>query len=103
MITLMKLVVSFPLHGSLPDISAKFTPVERKILFSLSRCKASKGNMWAAVKVVNNLRKYFLELSTIVDMHPVEIIVFDDLVVGFDQGIGIMNINQGPLVFNGIR
>ena len=59
--------------------------------------------MRPAVKVINNLRKHFLKLHTIVDIHTIEIIVFDDLVVGFDQGVGIMNIHQSRPVLNWIR
>lgn len=63
-------------------------------------CEAVERNVGAVVKVVHNLREYFLKLSAFRNVHAVEIIVLDELVVCFDKGIGIVYIHPGDVLLN---
>jgi hypothetical protein len=88
-------VVLFPFFSGLTGVKTELLPVQREILFCFVGRETVKGNVGTVVVVVDNGWKYFLQVFPVRNVHAVEIIVLDDLVVRFDQRVRIVHIQEG--------
>lgn len=57
--------------------------------------------MGPVVEVLNDGWKYFSQVFSVGDVHSIEVVILDDLVMRFDKRIGIVHIHKGNFAVHG--